>query len=159
MEIKSEENDFRNYAWLYFSLHATQRLQSFQFFVTLVTALIAGFAALTKLDSIYKWLSTIWFFISFLSFVFWKLECRTKELVKNGEEALKYLDRLHQLGDINGAPHCLRIFDRDEFITRGRKKFPLFTGHFSYSRCFNFVFASFGIGGLVCGMTCLLIGK
>lgn len=159
MEIISEEKYFRNYAWSYFSLHATQRLQSFQLFVTLVTALIAGFAALVKLDNIYRWLSLIWFFVSFLSFIFWKLECRTKELVKNGEEAIKYLDRLHSLENIQNIPHCLKIFERDESITSSREKFPLWTGHFSYSRCFNFVFVSFGVGGLIAGITCLLVGK
>src|ERR1700743_2881425 len=108
MEDIHEEKYFRTYAWSYFSLHATQRLQAFQFFITLITALIAGFAAFAKSD-LYRWLSVICFLVSFLSFIFWKLECRTKELVKNGEEALKYLDRLHLLNKINDDLHYLQI--------------------------------------------------
>ncbi|QDQ85797.1 RipA family octameric membrane protein [Paraburkholderia megapolitana] len=158
MQEIQEEKYFRIYAWSYFSLHATQRLQAFQFFITLITALIAGFAAIAKSD-IYRWLSIIGFLISFLSFIFWKLECRTKELVKNGEEALKYLDRLHPLNEIDNNLNYLRIFERDEKITKSREKFPLWSGHFSYSRCFNFVFICFGIAGLVGGIACLLFGK
>ncbi|WP_133116891.1 RipA family octameric membrane protein [Paraburkholderia acidicola] len=158
MQDIQEEKYFRTYAWSYFSLHAAQRLQAFQFFITLITALIAGFAAIAKSD-IYRWFSVIWFLISFLSFIFWKLECRTKELVKNGEEALKYLDRLHPLDEINNHPNYLRIFERDESITKQRSKFPLWSGHFSYSRCFNSVFVFFGVTGLIGGILCILIGK
>jgi hypothetical protein len=151
------ESTFREYAWNYFELHAGQRLKTFQFFVTLSTALIAGFVVLLRYGYTYKWIAVLGFLLSFFSFVFSKLDRRTKILVENGEKALKYLDRQHDLPDIEGIPHPLRIFDRDDHFTSRANLLPLVTGHFSYSRSFRYVFVAVGLLGLCVGVACLIL--
>jgi len=96
-----------------------------------------------------RWLSLLGFLLSFLSFVFWKLDCRTRNLIKNAEEALKALDAQHGLPRQGTVPHSLELFARDAHVSDSKPKWPLTTGHFSYSRCFEWVFIAFGIGGLL----------
>lgn len=145
----TKEDVFREYAWNYFELHAQQRLQAFEFFITLATATLAGFVTLIQVGQSHKWLSIIGFGLSFISFVFWKLEVRTRALVKNAEAALNYLDAQHGLADIEGVPHPLRMFARDEHFTKQTSKWPLVSGHLSYARCFRWVFIAFALLGLI----------
>lgn len=145
----SNEVDFREYAWNYFALHAGQRLQTFEFYITLSTAILGGFFAMMQAAHASRWVSLLGFLLSFLSFVFWKLDCRTRNLIKNAEEALKALDAQHGLPRQGTVPHPLELFARDAHVSDSKPKWPLTTGHFSYSRCFEWVFIAFGIGGLV----------
>ena len=151
-ETKSLDETFRDYAWRYFELHAEQRLKTFQFFITLATAIVGGSLLLLRYGQGHKWMAVLGFLLSFLSFVFWKLDVRTRTLVKNAEEALKFLDAKHQLPTVDGAPHPLAMFTRDDHFTSQEKKFPLSSGHFSYSRCFRYVFVAFAVIGLAAGI-------
>jgi hypothetical protein len=149
------DETFRDYAWNYFALHAEQRLKTFHFFIILVTAIVGGFLLILRYGHTHKWIALLGFFLAFLSFVFWKLDVRTRALVKNAEEALKVLDAGHELPDSGGAPHALRLFDRDDYFTSRAPRFPLFSAHFSYSRCFNYLFfvvGLIGFGGGVAGL-------
>lgn len=150
------DDSFREYAWGYFELHAQQRLQLFEFYITLSTATLAGFFALIQVSDGHPLLSLVGFALSFFSFVFWKLELRTRALVKNAEEALKHLDAQHSLADVSGAPHPLRMFDRDDHFTSRAKKRSITTGHFSYARSFRWVFIFFASLGLLLGGWALL---
>lgn len=149
--------ELREYAWNYFDIHAHQRLNVFSFFITLSTATIGGFLALLELiEEPSKWMAIIPFSLSFFSFIFWKLDKRTSMLVENGEAALKTLDAmLNHVDDAEGKPNVLAIFDRDDFVTEGLKRWPLTTGYFSYRRSFRWVFMYFGYGGFVIGGYCL----
>lgn len=142
------DEPFRDYAISHFELHAGQRLQAFQFYVTLSTALIGGFLLLLRYDKGHKWMSILGLVLAFLSFVFWKLDERTRQLVKRSEEALKFLDEQYELPDIDGAPHPLRLFSRDDYFTDNAKVFPLWSGQFSYTRCFRWVFTVFACLGV-----------
>ena len=134
------EGTFRDYAWNYFAVHAQQRLQLFEFYITISTATLAGFFALLQVASARRLVCLVGFALTFFSFIFWKLELRTRTLVKNAEEALRYLDEQHGFPDIEGVPHPLRMFSRDDYFTSRAPKWPIATGHFSYSRSFKWVF-------------------
>ena len=152
-DTKFLDEAFRDYAWRYFELHTEQRLKAFQFFITLSTAIVGGSLLLVRYGQGHKWMAVLGFLLAFFSFVFWKLDVRTGTLVKNGEEALKFLDAKHQLPTIDGAPHPLAMFARDDHFTsrakKRAKKFHLFSGHFSYHRCFKYVFVMFAFLGYV----------
>ena len=156
-ETERLEGLFRNYAWKYFELHADQRLKAFQFYITLSTAVAGGFALLVKNGADNKALCVFGLALTFLSFVFWKLEERTRELVRIGERALKYLDRQHNLPDMDGKPHPLRMFCCDDFTSSTRPLYPIVNGHFSYSRCFRWVFVLFGLIGIGIAITSLVL--
>ena len=146
---KSLDEIYRKYAWDYFALHAGQRIAGFQFFVTLSTAIVGGYILLLRNTGGQKWMAALGILLIFISFVFAKLDARAKRLVKNGEDALKHLDELQQLPDVDDLPHPLRMFSRDDAVVAKLKPTYPFFGHFSYSRCFQYVFVAFGLLGLI----------
>ena len=151
----SYEEPFRSYALKYFEIHADHRLRVFQFYIVLSALIIGGFFTILKTGENYRWLSLLGFLVTFLSIVFSKMDRRTRMLVKNAEAALKYLDDQHHLPDMEGKPHVLRLFTRDDAITQTASRWPLVDGHFSYSRVFRWVFVVFGLTGSAVGLICL----
>ena len=145
---KSLDELFRDYAWDYFALHADHRLRAFHFYILVSTALLGGFALSVKNGGLQSWMAAFGLLLVFFSFVFWKLDDRTRQLVKNGENALKFLDAQHQLQDQDGLPHALRLFSRETSASEKLSTYPLLSGHFSYARCFRWVFGMFSVVGI-----------
>jgi hypothetical protein len=91
--------ELRDYAWKYFSTHADQRLKSFNFFLTLYTFAFGGLILLVK-DAHSPLLGALaGVLLSFLAFIFWKLDVRNRELIAYGEAALKHLEDDARLTD------------------------------------------------------------
>ena len=151
---ESQINHYREYAWRYFSLHADHRLKAFNFFVAFATLLIGAFATLIEKSGIRQPYVLLPLALVFVSFVFWKLEERTRMLVKNGEEALKYID-LSVLGNDSEEHKILALFSADDELTSKLPKFPLWSGHFSYSRCFRWVYMTCGVIGFIGAIVCI----
>lgn len=146
--IKSLEA-LQQQAWNYFNLHADHRLRAFNFYILLSTALVSGFAIALGKSGIGPWFSVFGIFLIFFSFVFWKMDNRTKGLLKTAESALKYAESECRLQDIDGRPHPLTLFTREEFDTSLLPLYPLSSGHFSYARCFRWIFSMFALAGIV----------
>jgi hypothetical protein len=152
------EKIFRTQVWGYFSMHAAQRMQSFQFYVTLVTALVGAAIVLMKSNGTgHMWLALTFAITSLLSFIFWKLDCRTRLLIKNAETALKYLDHQHNLSDVDGLPNPLRLFDKDEAMAGYSSVGNVWNSKLSYSKCFNLIFAIFGYGSMALALRFLIL--
>jgi hypothetical protein len=143
---------FRDYAWAYFTLHAGQRLQSFNFFLVAAGLLTAGITGLLKEGGPAHGIAALLGgALSILSVVFWKLEQRTKYLVKNAEAALKHLDSQEDdLADEKGAPHVLKLFDHDDHVVKER------LWHLSYTNCLGLVYLIFFLLGIIFLLTALL---
>ncbi len=142
---------FRDYAWNYFDLYAAQRLKTFQFYITLSAALIGGLIAIGSKPEIKEAESLkigLGFSLFFISFIFYKLDLRTKQLIEISQDALKYLDDQYGLKSENGKAHVLQLFSVDDQKHKDLPLWPIHTGHFSYSRCFRWVFSAIGLGGL-----------
>lgn len=140
-------SEYRDYAWKYFSMHADHRLRAFNFFVVFATFLIGAFGALVARKGIEAYYCLIPLALVYLSFVFWKLEERTRMLVKNGEDALKLVDS-ECLKDEQSRFDCLALFAADDAATSSLRKHPFWAGHFSYSRCFRWVYLAAGVIGI-----------
>jgi len=138
----------RKYAWDYFSIHAAQRMAAFQFFITLATAMVAGFLLLIRNTGGERWMGILGVLLALFAFVFSKLDKRTRGLIKNGERALKYLDSELGLKWIGEIQHPLALFAADDASMNGKISSIPFVGDFSYSRCFKYVFVGFGLLGL-----------
>ena len=148
MEHPDPRNVYRDSAWRHFVIHADQRLKMFQFYITISTALIGGGVLLIRTDHNAIGLVLLGFLASFFSFVFWKLEVRTRNLVKNAEDAIKHLDESSEVPDLDGEPSPLKLFTRDDFRAKRTKQRSI-PSHFSYHRCFVWVFAVIGFLGTV----------
>src|SRR3972149_7333546 len=151
---ESQINEYRDYAWEYFSLHADHRLKAFNFFVAFATLLIGAFATLVEKSGLRQPYILLPLAFVFVSFVFWKLEERTRMLVKNGEDAIKYLDSL-VLGNDTEHYKSLALFTADDRLTSNLPKFPLLSGYFSYSRCFRWVYMTCGVIGFIGAIVCI----
>lgn len=150
----------RDYTWGYFSLHADQRLKTFNFFVVLCVALTAGILAIVREAKDPAVASPLAFLMTFLSFVFWKLDQRCRQLIQHAETALKFIEDKAYLPESDIAPHPLKLVTGEEEITNGLKRFPagtlnIFSAHFSYQTCFEWVFFVLGVGGAIVG--CVLL--
>ena len=148
MDKPDLQDVFRESAWRHFAIHAEQRLKTFQFYITISTALLGGGVLLFRTGQNAIALVLLSFLASFFSFVFWRLEVRTRILVKNAEDAIKYLDGSWDVPDVDGQPSPLKLFTRDDFRTQRRKRNSVFL-HFSYHKCFVLVFAVIGILGVL----------
>ena len=104
-----------------------------------------------------KWLSIFGFLLLFLSIVFWKLDKRNKELVRNGEEALKYLDEQENLQNKGAEPHALKLFAHDDYLAKVRVNTSRLGIHFTYSIFLSTLFISMSLLGLITGLFCLFI--
>lgn len=147
-------SDQRQYFWNYFQLHASQRLTTFKFYITISTIISTGYVATVAVSVIPTLAILLGFTLSLLSFIFWKLDSRNKQLIKNAEEALKYLERLpcfsNSIPTNKNVASVLKIFTYEEEQTnrmRKNKSFWSWRNVYSYSECFNMVFAIFGFLG------------
>src|SRR4030042_5307441 len=84
--------EMREYSWNYFIAFAEARLSTFRFYLIFCTILIAGLAALLSTNQ--KWLAiSLSLLLSFLSFIYWKVDIRHKLLIKHAERALEFLEK------------------------------------------------------------------
>ena len=128
-----QRDEFRRYAWDYFQFHATQRLSTFNFFVVLSVLLMS--AAMTTFQEKFflpcagGFLGLI---LATLSFVFWKMDQRNQQLLKNGTEALMHLDRTALYNQANPHEiHPLDLFRRDEANVQAHRGGNLWTDELS----------------------------
>ncbi|MBL4900988.1 MAG: hypothetical protein JKX76_15375 [Colwellia sp.] len=148
-----KRKEYRDYAWSYFSSHADQRLKIFNFYIAFSTVIIGGFVTLIKDGGVQI---EYWIFplmLTFFSFVFWKFEERARMLIKNAEAALKYLD---DCGLNDEEKEYLALFNLDQAKADELNKFPIFTGYFSYSRVFRWVYGFFTLTGIIGFFACIV---
>jgi hypothetical protein len=143
----SVESEIRNHIWNYFSLHAQQRISVFQYFVTIETALFGGafFAVQNSSTQGMRPLALVGVFITILAFVFWKIDQRTRELIKNAENALIEVEAYlaSQRAFITTLPVA-----SDPQRSGGLRWKPLKSGRLSYSQAFGIIFFICGVSGL-----------
>jgi hypothetical protein len=162
MNHESSKENLRKYAWDYFQLHASQRLTTFNFYIVISSAIVT--VLFTVFEKTYKVPSLgilLGFLLIFFSFVFWKLDSRTKFLIKQAEEALKYLESISDVGEgTEQTPHVTQIFMREDHISNISKRgsSSLWNRSLTYSDCFNLVFFAFSTTGLL-GIILSLVGQ
>lgn len=143
----SIESEIRNHAWNYFALHAQQRMSAFQFFITLEIAVFGSVLLVLQFAKSHTaWFSVFGLIISLLSFVFWKIDQRTKELIEGAEKALMEIEEylLRESALVSNLP-----FHADPQQNGKLTTFPLLGGRMSYSKSFGLIFFFSGILGLV----------
>lgn len=154
------QKEMRDYAWNYFIAFADARLSTFRFYLAFCTILIAGIAALLSANE--KWLAVcLGLLLSFLSFIYWKVDVRHKALIKQAEHALEYLEQQFPLPKDEKQPHVLQLFYSEAIREKSYRRFPKYFSHkayFSYSTSVNLVFGIFGIVGLLVALVLLIHG-
>ena len=155
----NELNEMRQYAWQYFLAHAQARLTTFRFYLVFCTILCAGILTIVSQKGLPQAAAPLAFILTFLSFVYWKVDQRHKDIVGRAQGALMFLEHSSELPDIDSKPHPLKLFTRENSLKRERKPFvktwnPV--GFLTYSECVNLVFAMFVLGGVIAGASLLI---
>lgn len=79
--------EMREHIWNHFTISAEARLATFRFYLAFCTILLTGLALVY--DSKEKWLAvSLSLLLSFLSFIYWKVDIRHKALINHAECAL-----------------------------------------------------------------------
>ena len=150
-ELQMTGEDLRKQAWDYFSMQASQRLTTFNFYVGISSVLAGGLAATIKIDSEMPLVGVVvGVLLMLFSLVFWKLDQRNHDLIKGAEEALIYFEKKCLLPDQDGKPHIATRFTREDFDTDQRRRertWRMWRNHYTYSGCFCTVFLIFGLLG------------
>lgn len=147
--MTDSDTTLRTQAWNYFSTHASQRMTAFNFYIVLSSAVATSYFTTFRLDSnLQPARPLLAGLLCLFTFVFWKLDQRTKHLIKNAERALKAFERSD-----SGDP-VTKVFSQEETETdarkpRGCKRALFWRWPLSYSDCFNCVFLTFFAIGLV----------
>src|SRR5262249_27505239 len=98
--MSTAEDPLRQQAWAYFALHAQQRLITLNFYLLLAAALTTATVASFQRDFKFPLLRVpAGALLVLFSFVFWRLDLRTRTLVKNAEAALTAYELDHQVDD------------------------------------------------------------
>lgn len=158
--MKDDGNYLREQAWNYFQMHASQRLTTFNFYIIISSVITTGLV--TTFQQSYGFPRGGIFLgclLAFFSFVFWKLDKRTKHLIRNAEAALRAFENMVEANEPEGTPGEARLFSYEEWETQQRKltsAFLFWTRQLSYSDCFNLVFLSFAVVGVIGATTSLV---
>lgn len=141
-------NQLQKRAWDYFAMHAGQRLSVFNFYVILssltMTTYFASFKADSNLAAARPALALL---LCIFAFIFWKLDQRTKFLIKTAEAALRYFEEQDDVDEV------AKVFSREESASRsqresGPQRMLPWRLNLSYSHCLNTLFLIFFVIGL-----------
>jgi hypothetical protein len=140
MDEKKRE-ELLDQAWKYFSLHADQRLKTFNFYLILCTIIAGGLLALIKDAHDPRIGIPVALLMPALSFVFWKLDTRNRQLIDYSQNALMFFEDDPTLKGPDGAPHVTQILLFENHYTGLNRPW-------TYRKCFNAVFLTVGLAGL-----------
>jgi len=130
--LNESRNEGLRHAWDWFSLHASQRMQSVNYFLVAAAFLFAAFTSVSKDDkhalAIGVALLGVW-----LSYVFYRLERRVRSLLHAAEDAIAPLET--ELAAVTKIP-ALELVSRVKAPTAGT---------WVYSRVFRWLYASAGM--------------
>ena len=131
------------HATKHFEIHAAQRLTAFNFFIVISGAILAAIAASFQKPNEFALVgAALGILLVLLSIIFWKLDRRTKFLIKHSESAIKHYEM------INLAQEFRVFSNEDAATTAHREKHRYLHRMFSYSEAFGMLFVGSGILGL-----------
>lgn len=127
-------------------------MKLFNFFLILSGLLLGALPGVRAMAPRSKTVSLLPLLLVLVSFIFWRLDERTRRLIRNAEAALKFLDTEWSVAPLDdGSPHFLQIFERDEHLRakvprRWWKRFV----PFSYTANFRITYTMVGgMGGVL----------
>lgn len=150
--IPDERKEARAYAWGYFVLHADQRMKLFNFFLIFSGLILGTFTAVKGRADGGMVVALLPLLLVLTAFIFWRLEERTRRLVKIGEDALRFLDEQLSVEALSDqTPHYLRLIERDGHLMELAKR-RCWVRRFvpiSYADNFRIAYLIIGVVGVV----------
>jgi FtsZ-binding cell division protein ZapB len=141
-----------NHAMKHFEIHAAQRLTAFNFFIVISGAILAAIATILQKPDKFGWAGIfLGLLLVLLSYIFWKLDRRTKFLIKHSETAIKQFE-------IDNLKKEFQVFSNESAETHShRQNHNYINRMFSYSEAFGLLFIGSGIMGFAGAITIILL--
>lgn len=133
----------RDHAWDWFSLHAGQRMQSFNYFIVAIAFLTAGYASLLEKRpwiAVGTALTGAWIAVWFN-----RLDRRTRQLISAGESALEVTQA--RLADRAAIPE-IKILESVKHPVRGSSSYSQIISVIEWTMAFGFIVAAIYAGWL-----------
>jgi len=133
MSVQGKQQDVEaskvalDHAWAWFSLHATQRLQSVNFFLIAVAFLSAAFVTAAK-EELFALAAGVALLGAFTSYIFYRMELRIRSLIHAAEHAIQPLQ--------DGLAKTLQI-DELRIVSHVEVEKP---GEWKYSKVFRYLY-------------------
>lgn len=135
-----------DYAWHWFSYHASQRMTVFRFFFLAATILAVGYYQTANHE--YYWLSVGFAALLFITTcLFWRLDSRTAELIKIGENLLLVFET--KFGTVDGMQISLIAQANSKNTEHTTRFFPRIL--YSYTQVTRALFLIFIAASILCG--------
>jgi hypothetical protein len=153
--------DLQKYAWDYFQLHSNQRMTAFNYFMAFSALAATGLGATFQQNGMkFRFIGAVLSGVLILiAFAFWKIDQRTRELIKNAEKALIYLESEFPPALKATEAHCTQLFLYEESasqIPTHLRWLQRLSKPISYTRSFNIIFGVVALCG-VCGLVISLV--
>lgn len=137
------------YAFNYFQLHANQRMSLVNFYIIFASLLTTGIVTASqdkfKIEILPLLLSVM---LIVISFIFWKLDCRVKFILKHVEDVLKAIEASTKGTSVE---KMFEIVCGEEIKTQTTKNQSVWLNpHLSYSKCLGSNYLFFGTLGFIC---------
>lgn len=131
-------------AWRYFQLHAQQRMTVFNFYLIITGLLAAGLSAcVIQMEKLSVIAGVLGLFLSFVSFIFWKLDQRVSLMIKSSEKIIIDIEKKLELP-------VESVFSED--FSEINNGFLHILSPWTYGRCFRLSF--FVVGMIGVGFAC-----
>lgn len=133
----------RDHAWNYFSLHAQQRISVFQYFISIETALITAAIITIQYRKDFgdpTWPIVLGPAIILFSFVFWKIDQRTRDLIDKAESSLRQIE----VEIKKNLPTSISLPFTEDPQSKNSvefRAFPLIPGRLTYSQSFGTIYS------------------
>lgn len=137
----SYEKEAFEHLWKYFSLHADQRMKTVNFFIVISGVLIAAIVRAYTSGNKNWYVGGCSLLVTFLSYLFYRIDCRNKELIKHSEAALIEWEK--QCLTSKQMTKC-KLFSLEKVSTEKSKVNDLYM---TYSRALNTLFLVVGLAG------------
>lgn len=144
------DNVLRKQAWDYFTIVAAQRLTVINFYIAAGTLLAGGQFALLQNLRYAKASMVLGCLLMMLSFVFWRWDRRSSDLIKFSEGILRYYEGRLETDDPTPNREFGLLFTREEKLTAERKSTARwFRPYFTYRSCLNLLYLMFATIGAI----------
>ncbi len=156
--ITEGDKILRTQAWDFFTVVASQRLTVINFYIAIATLLAGGQIALLQNTQYLKAGTALGVLLVVLSFIFWKWDRRSSDLIKLAEETLMYYESRIEIGDASPEGHTAQLITRECQFTKDKKKKTTRSLHcyFTYRVCLNLLYWMFSSIGIVVALLCII---
>lgn len=150
--MDESRNILRQQAWDYFEIVAAQRLTVLNFYIAIASVIASIQFTILQSTQFSRAGAFLGILLVFLSYVFWKWDKRSSDMIKVAEETLRFFENVTDFIDEGEVPHIAKIMNREEYITNQKKKkkaFLFWKNYYTYRTCLNLIFFSFTLAGIM----------